>query len=368
MPTQPNPAFFNWGGQFQDGIQRSQDNRRRNAMLDLDQRQVGMQEQQIGMQQNKLDAETRASERSRRSRVAGLQHFGFSAEQADALADDEDFPQLFAEITKGDVGATAPSAQRLAQWLANDATPRERAALQYTLRANAGKLADVAGVPTVINANLNEMPDFDSFGPVPQPQGFPSGGGAVPTMAPYEPSSQPPAAPRPQAPRASGGARPLSTLQAEADAAATIKGAEAAASASAQAGVEAGTQNKQKANATVMWDKALGGLKKGLAGTSTGYFAGRVPAVTAGQQVADSSVAALAPILKQIFRVAGEGTFTDRDQAMLLDMIPTRKISPEARDQIIKNIDDIVKAKLGAVPTSAPAGARRFNPATGKIE
>ena len=55
----------------------------------------------------------------------------------------------------------------------------------------------------------------------------------------------------------------------------------------------------------------------------------------------------MAPVLKQLFRVAGEGVFTDRDQALLLAMIPTRATRPEARNKQIQNIDNIVKAKLG---------------------
>jgi hypothetical protein len=55
----------------------------------------------------------------------------------------------------------------------------------------------------------------------------------------------------------------------------------------------------------------------------------------------------MAPVLKQIFRVAGEGTFTDKDQALLLEMVPTRKDSPEARAIKTQNIDNIIRAKLG---------------------
>jgi hypothetical protein len=58
----------------------------------------------------------------------------------------------------------------------------------------------------------------------------------------------------------------------------------------------------------------------------------------------------MAPVLKQLFRVAGEGVFTDRDQALLLQMIPTRTTRPEARAAQIENIDKIVKAKLGMNP------------------
>ena len=104
-----------------------------------------------------------------------------------------------------------------------------------------------------------------------------------------------------------------------------------------------------------MYVAARDGLLSGLEGSVTGPVAGRMPAVTTGQQVAEGGVSAMAPVLKQLFRVAGEGTFTDRDQALLLEMVPTRADRPEARKQKMANIDNIVAAKLGApVPKRPP--------------
>jgi hypothetical protein len=70
----------------------------------------------------------------------------------------------------------------------------------------------------------------------------------------------------------------------------------------------------------------------------------------------------MAPILKQLFRDSGEGTFTDSDQALLMKMVPTRKDHPEARKAKLEMIDSIVQAKLGIgvqgvqspVPPSGP--------------
>jgi hypothetical protein len=115
-----------------------------------------------------------------------------------------------------------------------------------------------------------------------------------------------------------------------------------------------------------LWETALQGLREGLGGTNTGPIAGRIPAFTAAQQRAESSVAALAPVLKQIFRVAGEGTFTDRDQAMLLDMIPTRKVDEAAREDVIANIDRIVRAKLAVPGAQSSSGKRIVYDANGK--
>lgn len=92
---------------------------------------------------------------------------------------------------------------------------------------------------------------------------------------------------------------------------------------------------------------ARNGLLTGLSGSETGPVAGRLPAVTSGAQTAEGGVSAMAPVLKQIFRVAGEGTFTDKDQQLLLEMVPTRKDTPAAREAKIRNIDNIISAKLG---------------------
>ena len=102
-----------------------------------------------------------------------------------------------------------------------------------------------------------------------------------------------------------------------------------------------------------MWMEARKGLEEGLGNSETGPLAGRIPAFTTEQQVAEGAVAATAPILKQIFRAAGEGTFTDKDQELLLQMVPTRLDTPEARKAKIENLDRIIRAKLGqATPSS----------------
>lgn len=107
--------------------------------------------------------------------------------------------------------------------------------------------------------------------------------------------------------------------------------------------------------ALATYEQGMAGLSKAMSNTATGPVLGVLPAFTSEQQIAEGAVAAMAPILKSIFRVAGEGTFTDRDQALLLDMVPTRRDSPQARKAKIQNIDNIVRAKLGAATQSAGA-------------
>jgi hypothetical protein len=114
--------------------------------------------------------------------------------------------------------------------------------------------------------------------------------------------------------------------------------------------------DKATANAT-SWDvyqAGMKGIKTGMEGSATGPIAGRIPAYTAAQQSAEGAVSAMAPVLKQLFRSAGEGVFTDKDQELLIAMMPTRKDHTEARKFKLDNIDSIVRAKLGmegAAPT-----------------
>lgn len=132
-----------------------------------------------------------------------------------------------------------------------------------------------------------------------------------------------------------------------------------------QVGVDRAESDRLKSQAMAQYEAARDGLVTGLSGTNTGPIAGRLPAITEGQQIAEGSVAAMAPVLKQLFRASGEGVFTDRDQALLMEMLPRRTDLPAAAQAKLRNIDAIVKAKLGS---AAPSGVRRYNPATGKIE
>jgi hypothetical protein len=121
---------------------------------------------------------------------------------------------------------------------------------------------------------------------------------------------------------------------------------------------QAGAQRSNQ-NALNVYETAMSGIIKSFDDTWTGPILGRLPAVTSNQQIAQGAVAAMAPVLKQIFRTAGEGTFTDNDQRLLLEMVPTRKDNPDARKAKIDNIDAIVKAKLGTsepptTPTTTP--------------
>ncbi len=134
-----------------------------------------------------------------------------------------------------------------------------------------------------------------------------------------------------------------------------VKNAVNPAVAQATATADAVKENKSNARALEIYDVAMTGLSGALGNPWTGPFAGLMPAITADQQIADGAVAAMAPVLKQLFRSAGEGIFTDKDQELLLQMVPTRNDRPATIKAKMKNVDAIVRAKLAPIDTGAPA-------------
>lgn len=150
-----------------------------------------------------------------------------------------------------------------------------------------------------------------------------------------------------------GAVAPITTASQETNAAAEKAGAEAWARAAATAGVDIQKQAGERQGTLGVWRVAREGLLRGLAGTYTGPVDGLMPAITANQQIAEGSVAAVAPVLKQLFRSAGEGVFTDRDQELLMAMIPTRTDHPQTIASKMQMIDAIIEAKLSA-PSPLP--------------
>ena len=121
-----------------------------------------------------------------------------------------------------------------------------------------------------------------------------------------------------------------------------------------------------------IYDVSVRSLAESMGNTWTGPAAGLMPAITSNQQIADGAVAAIAPVLKQLFRAAGEGIFTDKDQELLLAMVPTRTDTPDARAAKLLNIDAIVRAKLSPMEGEStggdvqPTGKTATNPQTGE--
>jgi hypothetical protein len=94
------------------------------------------------------------------------------------------------------------------------------------------------------------------------------------------------------------------------------------------------------------WNKSLDYLGQKLTNTTTGFFSGFLPAITESQQLADQSVSMMMPLLKDMFRQAGEGVFTDKDQEVLEALIPTRGMSPGAIAEALEQVDRLVQSKL----------------------
>ncbi len=125
------------------------------------------------------------------------------------------------------------------------------------------------------------------------------------------------------------------------------------------ADTKTGAEGHKKETQVAAYLAARDGLMSGMSGTDTGAISGRIPAMTTGQQIAEGSVAAMAPVLKELFRVSGEGVFTDKDQELLLNMVPKRTDTKEAREKKMENIDSIISAKLGRqIPSYMPKATK----------
>lgn len=325
--AQPDPRYFQVGNAFLGGVQQSRDNQRQNALLDMDRQQLGLQQRRQGMMEDQYLREIQGQQQASQAQQAAIQR------RAQILA--EVLPDEFKDMA-GELAYELDEAD-VAKLVQERAAPGGNEA--YTLSPGSAR--------------------YGADGQLIAQQPFaPANSIVIQT-----PSGQEAFNPRTQA----------TTLISSRDEQRAAEVADTTAVESAKADVQAKAESDKKAKADKAalagWDAGLSNLTKSLGGTDTGPLVGRLPSLTANQQVADASVAALAPVLKAIFRTAGEGTFTDRDQQMLLDMIPTRKAHPEAAAAIISNIDAIVRAKLGAPPLQqATQTRRRYNPATGKIE
>jgi len=109
------------------------------------------------------------------------------------------------------------------------------------------------------------------------------------------------------------------------------------------------------ANATAMangplrdqFEFGFSALEQALGGTGqTGKILGNIPGLTTGAQIADNAKALLLPIMKSVFRGAGEGVFTDKDQETLEAMLPTRSMTTEAASQALDSVKMLVSLKL----------------------
>lgn len=134
-----------------------------------------------------------------------------------------------------------------------------------------------------------------------------------------------------------------------------LRAAIASAEAAAKQSAEISAEKRSNSRAFSTYETGMANLGKALGATTTGPAAGWLPAITADAQVAEGAAAVMAPILKSLFREAGEGTFTEGDQKLLMDMLPSRSDHPEAAKAKMKFIDDLVRQKLSAGPAQQAA-------------
>lgn len=127
----------------------------------------------------------------------------------------------------------------------------------------------------------------------------------------------------------------------------TITTAEETAKGAVKTKIDAADLARQNQKAFAAYTAGINTLAKSLGATTTIPGMSLIPALTADAQAAEGAIAAMAPILKDVFRQAGEGTFTKDDQAVLLKMLPGRGTLPAARDAQLRAVDSIVRAKMG---------------------
>lgn len=149
------------------------------------------------------------------------------------------------------------------------------------------------------------------------------------------------------------GAKEVGKLGAQLKLSPKIKKAVDLAAGIAKETVDANVNNRSNALALRIYEEGINGLSASLQDTAAGPIVGWSPAITANQQIADGSLALMAPILKGIFRASGEGTFTKDDQEILMAMLPDRKDKPASRVAKLKMVDSVVRAKLAPVDTGS---------------
>ena len=96
-----------------------------------------------------------------------------------------------------------------------------------------------------------------------------------------------------------------------------------------------------------IYDAAINNMFEKLGVAWTGPGAGWLPAMTKDARIAEGAIAVMAPVLKSLFRVSGEGTFTKDDQDRLMAMLPSRNDSNEVAAAKLDAVDLVVRAQLG---------------------
>lgn len=107
---------------------------------------------------------------------------------------------------------------------------------------------------------------------------------------------------------------------------------------------------------------------------NTGWLAGRLPgAINAASDKFDTAVAGLAPLIRQLTRVPGEGAMSDYESRLSEASLPSRTQTPEGRREALAQMRDLIRETragytemLGGSAPSVPAGPRR--PKAGDVD
>ena len=93
-----------------------------------------------------------------------------------------------------------------------------------------------------------------------------------------------------------------------------------------------------------------------------GPIVGMAPAISTEAQNFEAARAAMAPILKQLFRGAGEGVFTNQDQQVLMRMLANRGQDAVPAKDAMNNVRRMVASKLGMPDPTLPKGDKPPKP------
>ena len=115
-----------------------------------------------------------------------------------------------------------------------------------------------------------------------------------------------------------------------------------------------------------VYESAVAGLLADFETAETGAFVGLLPAITADERVLEASINIMRPVIKSVVREAGEGTFTDSDQKLIDEMMPTRRDSMDVARRKIERLDSFVRSKLSGAAPSDPAS--KASPQSGGIK
>tara|TARA_B110000037_G_scaffold177895_1_gene203386 strand:+ start:887 stop:2086 length:1200 start_codon:yes stop_codon:yes gene_type:complete len=78
----------------------------------------------------------------------------------------------------------------------------------------------------------------------------------------------------------------------------------------------------------------------------TGSLQGNLPAASQSSRMFETTQKQMLPLLKDVFRKPGEGTFTEGDQRLLTELLPNRTMNAEEFDVAIRRLDAVVAMKV----------------------